>query len=960
MSNSTNIPKERLAEIKADIEGVESFMSDCIIWVENSPNVLESKPISKALKVQRRRLRKTIDVIELKPSIALFGASQSGKSNLAKNLMKDKNEKICFIKDAKENRDIDFFTYINPEGRDNESTALVTRFTKYTDSFKEFPKPVKIKLLDIKDIILCICDGFYTVAKLENIDLDFTERIQTEIKKISEVKSSQVKQRVLNEDDIYDIKEYLENYFGSKAQKFLFDLQANHYWEHLAANIKYIETEEIKNIFEFLWMFQTEFSRLFQRLLEVANRLSFANYIYCDYNLVFRQLPTDYTFDNYTNILDVVALDNILDNADSFEVITPENEVISLPSNLICAISREVILPVPANENGVIKISDELDVLDFPGIRPATKISINKEITNKQLSRSLLRGKVNYLFNSYSENLTINSLAIVTAFAKQSQGAELIPDILKKWIDNYIGEDTKKRSKSIDVLSTPPLFLILTFWNKLFEFEKGATLNPEIRMINAFEKRISEGILSDHLWPNNWIDSNGRLEKFKNFYLLRDLDYCKAYQKDENENEVSLDSFQEEYFYAVKDYFLQMRAVKDYFANPQLNWNESATPNKDGSQLIVDNLLKITSNHSKTSRLVNIANEAYNVFMLEMPKAKNGDIGSMISKAKQKAQDVESKLGSYVEEGYSLGKIQELYIVSENDIYENLLVTVKSHNILSAGQIKKYFTFLMRHPELRNENTDEDKLSVLAKKWGYDNDEMKKYLEQEMKFELGKLFSNDIEKLKKKSTYIADEMKNFWIEEIINKEIECIDSEVVSISTIKRIGSTLRDNFNELDMTDKIADSIKEYVDDVDINDYSYFMVSNIIAGMINNFVMTAGWKYTPKNKQEEIKKRALENDITTYEFTLNEEESLEKVSQDTIKDVFNFLENEVKLINESVEKNDTSVIQKSSSLFGLNKWQDCLKLSFMANVDSADYDIESNNKLKTILSKQGDLVVSL
>jgi len=480
-------------------------------------------------------------------------------------------------------------------------------------------------------------------------------------------------------------------------------------------------------------------------------------------------------------------------------------------------------------------------------------------------------------------------------------------------------------------------------------------------MKNAFEKRIMEGILSDYSWPMNWKERNNRSQKFQNFYLLRDLDWCKAYERDEQGNEKELEATQKEYFHSVKDYFLQMEVVKNYFKNPLLNWERSSMPNQDGSGLIVENLLKITSNYSKTKRLVNIANSAYDSFLLEMPKAKDGDVSSMIKEAKRKAHDISARLGNFVEDGGSLGELQELYMVKEEDIYESLLVLVRSHKIVSTGQLKKYFTFLFQHPELKTNMGQDKKLEILMTKLGYDSkEELIVYLEQDLKFDLRKLFDNDIEKLQKKSTYLAAAMKDHWIDGMLNRGNESLDSDFVSLASKKTIATALRNNFVRLGMVDIIAEAIKDYVDDVELNDDAFFMVSNIITGIINNFVTTAGWKYTSDAERKKIRRIALENNVNTFEVTTTEKFNAQHVDHGLIQDVFGDLENEVNLINESIGKNNTDVVSKFSTLFGLSRWQDCLKFSFMANLEEVNYDIKSNDRLKEILSKGKQLDLSI
>lgn len=961
MSNKENFTELELVKIKSRIEDIDSFMSDCIEWSETSPNVNNPKQISKQLKGYRRRIRKVAKVVDQKPAIAFFGASQSGKSHLVKNLLQHEKEKKFYIFDRNTGQTIDYLKSINPEGNGNESTALVTRFVQKDSIKNSSQKPIKVELLTVRDLILCICDGFYSIGKLDKVEFDYTEKILECVSQFTKSIDKSSEEDILNEDDIYFIKNYLEKYKKSVASRLLHELEINKFWDHLANSIGKISWEQYAQIFDIFWFQQEQFNELFQTLLSCLSEISFSNFIYCDFDLITRNLPDHYKdkFRDITNILDVRSLENILNDKKLFSFEIDHGKTGRLSNDIICALCKEVILEIPFNEKPESDFLSHLDILDFPGSRPGTPISIVDKVSNKDLGQAILRGKVNFLFNTYSDNYQLNNLAIVSCLAEQKDGAGQIPEILNNWIDNYIGSTPKERQLSVDSLGLPPLFVILTFWNKILHYDHlRDNLDPKERFDTAFITRFNQDILSNNSWYRDWLPSR---KKFQNFYLLRDFNYCKLFNRDNQNNEGSLDPQQAEYYVNAKEYFLNMKEVNGYFEEPQLNWQNATSPNQDGSDLIIENLFEVTSNKPKTQRLVNITNETFESFLLDMPKAYKGDVSSMVLEAKRKAQDISARLGILVEEGASLGELQEVFMVSEQEIYEILLVVVKSHRILSAGQLKKHYIFLLQHPELKNAVDEDQKLEILMKKFGYDSKEkMRTYLEEDLKFNLETLFDKDIEKMKKRSTYIADVMKDYWIEQRLSAEHNNTGSEFIANDSIKRIGTALSNNYARLQMTDRIAKSICDYVDDVELSDEAYFMVSNIIAGIMNNFVMTAGWKYTAENEKIKIRKIATDNNVDSHELTTKTIFNKQEIDHGDIQEVFNYIENEVTLINDSLDHNNSGIISKSSKLFGLSQWQDFLKLSFMANVDSVDYDIDSNDKLLRILEKNKELLIKI
>ena len=954
-----NISDDQLGEIKSTIEEMEAFMSESIDWTLKSPDVSNKLQKSKKLKSYRRIVRRIARVVDQKPAIAFFGASQSGKSHLVKNLLQDDVEKKLFIYDRSTDQTIDYLKSINPEGKGNESTALVTRFVEKDSRIYGGNKPIQIELLTVKDLILCVCDGFYSVGKIDQIDFQFTEKIQECISNMTVNQGAEG--GMLSEDDIYFIKGYLEKYKKGAANLFLKELEVNKFWDHLANEIDNISWNNYSKIFDIFWCEQPQFSQLFHTLLSCLGKVNFSKFIYCDFNVITRNLPEYYVnqFSEITNILDVRSLENILNESKSFAFETGKGEISHLSGDLLCALCKEIVLEIPTSEQKDSEFLHYLDILDFPGSRPGTPISVDTRVSNKDLGQALLRGKVNFLFNTYSDEFQLNNLAIVSCLAEQKDGAGQIPEILNNWINNYIGSTPVERQNSIDPIGIPPLFVILTFWNRILHYDPSSdNPDPKERLDTAFITRFNQDLLSNNTWYRDWLPHK---KEFQNFYLLRDFKYCNIFEKDMSRKELEVKSDQSDYLNNANSYFQGLEEVKNYFANPHHSWESATSANKDGSDLIIKNFFQITSNLPKTNRFINIVNKTFEDFLFDLPKVKGGDSGELIRDAKRKAQDISARLGVLVEDGASLGELQELFMLREQEVYENLLLLVRSYDSISASQLKRYFTFLFQHPELKSNINNDQKLEILMEKFGYDSKEkMKEYLEKELKFDLRKLFDKDLEKMKKKSTYISEGTKDYWIENILNAEDKTFDAEIISPEVIKILSNVLSGNFMELNMVDYIADLISEYVDKGELNDKAYFMISNIISGTINNFVMTAGWKYTELEEQVRIRKIASTNNVASYDITTEEKFNIEAVELELVQNVFDNLENEVNIINESLENNHVDVISKSSTLYGLSQWQDFLKLAFMANLDSIDYDEKSNDELKEIMSKTNDLVVTI
>ena len=151
-----------------------SAINSSINWAENSLKDSEKISVTSALKSHRRAVRKTSIALEGKPVLALFGASQVGKSYMANNLLYN-NDNLLLIHDHINGNEIDFIKSINPEGKGNEATSTVTRFTS-EEVVDKSKKPVKIKLFGLKDIVLVLADSYFS-DYIDQIDRYNTDQI---------------------------------------------------------------------------------------------------------------------------------------------------------------------------------------------------------------------------------------------------------------------------------------------------------------------------------------------------------------------------------------------------------------------------------------------------------------------------------------------------------------------------------------------------------------------------------------------------------------------------------------------------------------------------------------------------------------------------------------------------------------------------------------------------------------
>ena len=139
-------------------------------WLKTSLEGNKAKEAYRSMVNGRRMLNHKKEALEDNPAAAMFGESQAGKSYLVSSLLSEEAPFEIFDGLGK---GYNFKKEINPHGNEHESTSVVTRFSaKYKWVNPNFP--VIAKLLSLKDIILILCEAYYSNLKVDS-SLSFDE-----------------------------------------------------------------------------------------------------------------------------------------------------------------------------------------------------------------------------------------------------------------------------------------------------------------------------------------------------------------------------------------------------------------------------------------------------------------------------------------------------------------------------------------------------------------------------------------------------------------------------------------------------------------------------------------------------------------------------------------------------------------------------------------------------------------
>ena len=493
---------------------------------------------------ERRKLRKMADAERENPAIAAYGESQVGKSYLMSNILQRDGEPFLVRVNG---RDYDFIEEMNPITHDTEATGVVTRFSSYLRNAELFSEehPIMMKTLSVSDIVLILCDGYY------NNLVDYTSDSAEEINRLAEdfyqryVSQPEGANRAVTEDDVLDMKYYFKTYINN-AQ--LYNQSA--FFDRISLIIRRVPVSGLREIFANLWHRDPHITAHFDRLLALAEKLSFSRIVYLPVEAVLRNGHNENTIMSVqclnglgneagTNACDVY----LRGESGDFTTVSrlSKSELAAICSEVVFRIGEEYLESSSAYDFTMIddpltvgKISREKvkkdilrynDLLDFPGARSPKKHMNDKLGDLSIINEIYLRGKVTYLFNKYCENRELSAL-LYCHHQKQTEVSTLYIT-LNDWVNKYVGDTPERRRRTLETTNgISPLFYIATKFNIDMSEEQSDAKNERQAIDGRWEERFTKVLYTQCFnaksvdWVRNWSAPG---ERFHNSYLLRDF-----------------------------------------------------------------------------------------------------------------------------------------------------------------------------------------------------------------------------------------------------------------------------------------------------------------------------------------------------------------------------------------------------------------------------------------------------
>ncbi len=959
--------KELINNIISQIGSINDF----IRWTKS--NLAESRQVEvfKKLVNERRQLKRLLFSLSSNPAIAAFGESQKGKSYVISSLLASKGKQ--FTVTDKDGKVYNFIEEMNPPTNDTEATGVVTRFTSDYEVINE-DYPILVKLLTVSDILQILCNTAYLDVKnhlvLSKEDINSAmQSIERRYKGMPDIQS------YLDEDDIFNIREHIEKYMANVASELL----GSEFFDVLAQYIRKIQPKDWASVMSKMWYDNADITELFKRILDGYQTVDYASQVY---------IPVSALLNAHTTLMSSICLQQLVEmtpvtgNSDlnlGTDILIPaggQNRIIrGFSKSILSAMTAEVVFKIPEetikeqlkfcqegisdentknyllgrgwNQTVIKDFLNTVDILDFPGARSRLELS-EAQIPTELSMQMVLRGKVSYLFNKYSDEKLINVLMV--CHDHMQNGSSAMPPILKKWVEDNIAADATKRGEFIAKSVVSPLFLIATKFNIDLRVDVSDTKNDLID--NRWDERFTKVLYNQVLMAtsNKWFDEWTDRGAFKNTYLLRDYKYSgergnriftgfSEFGEERDEND-------KEFRKRLKESFLSSPHVKKFFDDAELAWDSACTRNNDGAVLIIQRLAVVAGN-AKESRLyknkADVKSIHNTVESIMTEYYHDEDAANILQKAIARSGAIIAEFDVICgRDNYFFGRMINNLQISENYVFDIYYAELNNTRMISQRDMKEYDLICARcRGQLSAQNSFEQNLEILRQNYHFPNtEECKNFFENIKQISLEKLFECNYQQ-KSNSQQLAEQIVSRWIDDLKSqKNLKFYELLGCNTLVILDLIENMKAVADTIGLTSIISKRISPFVDAISVPHAILDMIADTTAEIINDFVVSFGYHYYSAAKIAELRQISESNNLgLTFDYEPQDRVpmSLEELSA---------------LFDDIRPTEENSSLSSLPSYINYNNWIDLLLISFIASYNVPNYDIEANKALGALLTK--------
>ncbi len=598
---------------------VADVARDAAAWLEANRASLKEDPTALARDFRRfgRRAARLRTAATRPMGVAVFGASQAGKSYLVSSLATPPGRPLEAVYGAQR---LNFLRDLNPQGG-KESTGLVSRFTLRADPAPA-GAPVPLRLLSQTDVVKILANAFLEDFKVPNLLPPEPEAVAAMFDRLAPQGGAQG--AGLTSDDIEEMREYFDKHFAGSG---LIRALGVNYWLRAAAIIPTLPPAARAEAYAPLWNNTPALTAVAAELIAALASLQFPDVAFCGLDAL---MPREISVLDANLVFGLGAPETTA----GITVVSAAGGRAVLGRAVLAALIAEITVPLAERPWDFF---EHTDLLDFPGARSREEISDPAGFLAQpgRLGRVFLRGKVAYLFQRYNDEQEI--AAMLLCVGPSNQDVQTLPRMITEWIGLTIGATPAARAAQRN-----SLFFVLTQFDREFEEKAGEDSATGQRWSARLQASLLEFFGKSHDWPAEW--APGRA--FDNLFWLRStaigfdsvLDYETV---DGVKREVAIAERARAKIAEKRAAYLQTPEVLRHFADPARAWEEALRPGDGGISFLAGQLRQVCDPSTKALQLSGRVEElATDMAQRLRPYFHTGDLAAELARAKQNAQEV--------------------------------------------------------------------------------------------------------------------------------------------------------------------------------------------------------------------------------------------------------------------------------------------------------------------------------
>ena len=582
-------------------------------WLEANRARLKEDPTLLAADFRRfgRRAARLRAAAGRPMCVAVFGASQAGKSYLVSSLATRPGKPL--IAAYGEHRP-NFLADLNPPGG-KESTGLVSRFTVRPVAAPGHA-PVPVRLMSQTDVVKILANAFLEDFKVRDLRLPEPAAVSALFDRLAG-SAAAAPQAGLAVDDIEELREYFTLHFPIHP---LMQALGPAYWARAADVIPRLPADMRAEAYAPLWNAVAPFTRVAQQLITALAALGFPDTAFCGFDALS---PRE------TSVLDADMVFGLGEQSrGQLRVSSSTGASATLDRAAVAALIAEITVPLTEQPWDFF---EHTDLLDFPGARTREEISDPDAFLAQEgrLGRVFLRGKVAYLFQRYNAEQEIS--AMLLCVGPSNQDVQTLPNMIDAWIGQTMGATPAARAQQRN-----SLFLVLTKFDGEFEDKAGEDVASGQRWTARLQASLLDFFGKAHAWPKAWAPG----QAFNNTSWLRStaikfagvMDYADG-------QEAGVAPRAEASVAAKKAAYLSNELVRAHFADPERAWNEAMSPNDGGISYLAGRLRPVCDPRTKADQVAGrVAELAEDMAKRLRPYFHTGDLQAELVRARKEAR----------------------------------------------------------------------------------------------------------------------------------------------------------------------------------------------------------------------------------------------------------------------------------------------------------------------------------